>query len=197
MQVIQRNGGVQNMAAAFANTQVFPKVMTLPVFLPVSSLSTNYLKNAGSAAMNVNGSVTPVVFEYVVSSSFYFGLAEINLVISDAAITPVKFGGITALSNGITWQVVDASNTLLYDFCPGGNIKQNAEFGNIGGTTIVLTGGADQISVTWRTSTAGISAILQAGWKVRVTVRDNLTGLDYFQASVTGVLTSPTISYVY
>jgi hypothetical protein len=196
MQILQPFGGVLNMAAAFANSQVFPKVMTLPVFLPLSAVSTAYLKNAGSPEMNVNGSVTPVVFEYVVASDKYFGIAEINIVISDGAITPTKFGGITALSNGILWQVVDASNTLVFDFCPGGSIKQNAEFANVGGSVIILTGGADQISITWHAATSGISAIIQNGWKLRITVRDDLTGLAYFRAAVTGVLTSSQVSYI-
>ena len=179
-----------NAAVQYSNGQVWNKVMTLPQGFEVSSIITVSLKNAGSPNLNVNGSVTPVIFEYVVPSTNCFALAEIAVVIADAAITPTKFGGIAGpLTNGITWQVVDDTNTLKCDFCPSGSIKQNFEFALATASDLSVTGGADQLMVLWRGQNYGVTAILRAGWKVRITVRDNLTTLDAFQASVTGALT--------
>lgn len=185
-------GGIGKAATQFVNDQVWQKIMTVPQGFPVENMFTVCLKNSGgSADMRVDGSVTPVVFEYVVPAGKCLALAEIALIIADDSITPTKFGGLggTGLTNGITWQVVDASNSVKCDFCPLGRIKQNFEFGLATAADIMLTSGADQILVLWRSGTYGVTAILQAGWKIRITVRDNLTLLDAFQASITGSLT--------
>lgn len=184
-------GSGPNLSTLFLNEQVWPKVMTTPLLFPMETLVSTNIKlssNPATVEMNVNGSVTPQVFEYVVPADRYFALFEMDLIIVDTSITMEKFGGLPALTNGILWQIVDGSNVEKYSWGSGQPIKANFQFYNNPGTSLQLGQGGDHVNAAWTAANLGLTGVLQSGWKIRIVVRDDLTGLQHFQASVHGFL---------
>jgi hypothetical protein len=193
-------GNGENLAALFANTQVWPKVLTLPLLYEMSGVQQNFLKNGSSSSLKVNGSTTPVVFEYVVPSNYFFAFAQMNIILLDTGITPNKFAGQSALSNGMILQIVDENNASVMNFSPDGSLgafKQNSDFYHIGGASIQLTNGQDMIAVNWQARLIGILGGLRPGWKIRATVRDNLSAIGSGQISVIGALLPSDVEFVY
>jgi len=190
-----------NYAASLANGQIWPKVMQIPLVYEMNGLSTAHLKdstNPNIYLMNVSAAPgAPRIFEFVCPSNAFFIIAQINLVIVDAAVTSTKFGGGAALTNGIIWRVVDASNNLLFNFHSNPTIKMNYEFFNIAGTEIQLQTGADLVTVSWKSSVIGVLATIRPGWKIQVVIQDDLTALDFFEASVTGAFLPPDLIFRY
>lgn len=184
-------GAGPDLAYAFANEKYWPKVETVPALMPLSSFINSHLTNNDSAAMVVNGSVTPVEFAFVVPADKFFALSQLVLVLVDGAITATKFGGISALANGISILATDEDDVTQYDFHAGGPIKQNYEFNHIGGARISATSGADTIAVNWSSDLMGVYPVLSPGWKLKVIIRDNLAGIDSFEATCTGLYFEP------
>lgn len=200
MHLLQKLGGYgpENIAFVYGNGQSWPKVMTTPVAYPMDGFISEYLLNGAlSPNMNVNGSVTPVIFEYIVPAPFFFALSQHNLVITGANITADKFGPLASLTNGILWQILKADNSVAYSFGSGAPIKANYEFSHVAGSTIQNTGGQDQLTILWEGTRLGILGVLETGWKIRVTVRDNLTAIPAFQATVHGGLVPNDYVYNY
>jgi len=73
--------------------------------------------------MNVNGGVTPIVFDIVPSSGNKWHIKELTFMIEDADIMDTaKFGGISGLTKGI---IVRRKDGYYYNMC---NIKSNGDF---------------------------------------------------------------------
>lgn len=200
MHLLQRLGGsgTENISFVYGNGQSWPKIMTTPVAFPMNGFTSAYLLNGASQNMNVLGTLgAPVVFEYVVPTNNFFGLSQHNLVITGANLTADKFGGIAALTNGILWQILKADNTVAYSFGSGNPIKANYEFAHVAGSVIQNTGGQDQLTVSWKGTDLGILGVLENGWKIRITVRDNLAAVPAFQATVHGALIPKDFIYDY
>lgn len=190
-----------NFGHLYANGQVFPKVATLPLLFAVAGIKSYYLLDgSNSPSMRVDGSSVQKVFEYVIPLTNYFAFAQFNLIMVDTAITPSKFGGQAALANGCLIQVLNAANEVIFDFSPA-NIstpfKANYQFYHIAGTQIAQSSGQDFVAVSWQSPLLGVLGALSPGDKVRVTVRDNLTGMVQFQASIHGALLANDVSFVY
>ena len=105
--------------------------------------------------------------------------------------TATKFGGIAALTNGVKIEVLNASAAVVLDLLDGRTIKNNAEFNYLASTTLQITGGADAVFADMNIG-RGFSTIhhfhLPAGYKIRWTVQDNLTGIEEFRVLVYGHL---------
>jgi len=146
-----------------------------------------YLETSGgSSEMAVNGSGTPVVFEWNPGSNDVDGLA-LALAAEDATIHfGDKFMGISALANGVLVEVKagDVTHTLH-------NIKRTREIAQnaVPGSLQVYSATPDILVA--RTSLAGLnfkkSGTYVTDDYVRVTIRDNLSLLDHMSILFSGL----------
>jgi len=146
------------------------------------------LLNAGLSAvgpgeaMNVNGSVTPVVFSYTVAAGKGLLLDDVTLSLQDAGVWGgVGFAAGAALAVGLTLRVVDAGANVKATF---GTFKSNAELARYGAfeqrwvdTAIVRFAAA-----------RGAPMYVPAGYAVQAVVSDNLTTIEDVRANIRGRL---------
>ncbi len=146
--------------------------------------------SSNSFEMAVDGSITPVVFEWENEEPVKNAVISRLLIdILDAGPTTTKFGGITGgLANGMLMDCRDPSDVIVLDLLDGDPIKQNHQFGRFAGPDWVLTitAGADAVNVRWSLSKSGKELLLPPGFKLRVTARDDLTTLDSMSVAVQG-----------
>lgn len=148
-----------------------------------------FLRNGASRDMNVDGSVTPVNFDWVASADTK--VERINFFIEDANIQPSKFGGLTALSTGCLIKALDTDGTtVIKDFYDGETIKTHQEFNPLAGidTGTTAAAGDDVAPTRWTISKAGASLLLLKDQRIRFTVQDALGGLTKFYAMLHGTL---------
>ncbi len=143
---------------------------------------------ASSPDMDVDGSGTAVLFE--VGFDFDWRLTRINLVINDNNMTSIKFGGLSALGNGLILQVVNAPGIEQIDFFDGLTIKANRDWHALAGVdaNLDVSAGVDIFDVRWTIEKAGAPMLIPANWTVRITVQDNLTGIDFFHMMAQGIM---------
>lgn len=150
-----------------------------------------FLKNNGSKDMDVNGSVTPVVFSIEHHrSNMVMDIFRVNMVILDAGPAASEFGGIAnGLTNGLVIRIVDSQGNILIDFFDGQTIRNNSDFGLLAGPDwpIVTGAGTDAVSVRWTIAKAGDSVVLNKGDRFEIVVQDDLTPLDSFRVQVQGI----------
>ena len=150
-----------------------------------------YLRSAGSNDMNVNGSITPVVFEYVIPVGKDAWIERINMSAHNANITPDTFLGLAALANGLEIKAYDDQDNLLLDFCDGEPITDVTDLANLAGIDVLIDsqGAAqDGFAVRWTLSKAGESLFMRSGSKIRVTVNDDLSTVPHFKMMLQGIL---------
>lgn len=150
-----------------------------------------FLKNTSdSLEMNVDGSTTAVSFKYTVPANEEAYIARCNIYMEDANPSPSKFGGLTALTNGLIIRVLDAQGSTLHTFNDGATIKSNSDFHSMAGVDVAYTTGqgADAVSIRWtlQRQSGGPSLVLREDEAFEVVVQDNLTGLDKFRWSLQG-----------
>ncbi len=135
--------------------------------------------------LDTNSSLgNPSVFEYEVPAFTTIDFARATFFITDGAITPNKFGGVSALANGCLFEIIDADgSSVLIDFFNGVPIKTNDQFATIAGIDAVATfaSGDDWLPVRFTVMKAGKKMRLTAGQRVRWTNRDNLSTITRFQ----------------
>jgi len=159
-----------------------------PVSFPSvsESIKNEFVMNGSSSDLLVDGSTTPVVFEYTSDASHDIALQEIRFTLASNSITfGTDYFGAEAgpLPNGLLVEVVVASGTVeLY------NLTQNESFVNFsspGGFEWVVSS-KDMMTSDY---VIGGGLNLRAGTadKVRVTVRDDLSSAGiYFKCFVKG-----------
>ncbi len=158
--------------------------------LPAEAFWFTFARNeADSLEMNVDGT-TPVNFD--VSPDGDCEIARIMFQLQNSNIHPDTFAGLSALSNGVKVQCVEADGTLVTDFLDGLTLKSDIDFGLLAGVdTPILAGvgnGDDILHVRWtlRRATAGKSLELTGGRILRFTVQDNLAALTQFRIFAQG-----------
>jgi hypothetical protein len=138
-----------------------------------------------STDANVDGSGGAVAFNYQVAAGKALVLDEIALMIRDTGtFNGASFGAIAGpLTNGIKLEVRDTDgNTVLKSFIPAGVAKRHADLAAIPGAALLMV----RIPALFE----GWPLLVAAGQYVRLTVQDNLTTLEGFQAAVRGRLSS-------
>lgn len=141
-------------------------------------------KVGGSRAMNVLGTLlTPVHFEFKPSGSDIWEVESLRSIVDDVGLTDMGlFGGLAALTNGVEMSVKIGTVTTVT-----GTVKDNADF------TLIFPGQAIGQSGVLDTSDGlvGIWSFddpieLKAvdGDYIRMSVRDNLVGINIFRAMV-------------
>lgn len=142
--------------------------------------------NGASDNLIVNGSVTPVNFDFTPASGETWYLEGLQLVFSDsAAQTPAEFANLTALTNGV--DVLVRTNGTEYTLTNLKNNSQVLQFFH--DNKIIHLGSSNFFNVDGFTGDIHfpIPMTLQNSTSdyVRVQIRDNLTGMDYFTIRVT------------
>lgn len=153
--------------------------------LPADRFVNVFLENGGSGDMNVDGSITPVIFDYsntpeeVIIGKIVFYLENTVVFSSD------NFAGITALTNGLLLEVDGAT---IANWKTNLDIVSSAPL--IGGAAEVFGVGTKGISGTWPLddTVKDIGGIhLPAGELFKATVRDDLSTIGTFTMCIQGV----------
>ena len=141
----------------------------------------------GVKSSNVDGSA--------VSQEFIFDATEntevermLIMIQDDAAISAEKYGGLAALTNGVIFELF-RGGVLDLDFCDGVPVKSNAHWGALCydvepwdppvGDKFVL--------VRWTFAKSGLPLYMYPTDRLRMTIRDDLTGLVDHRAMIQGV----------
>lgn len=143
------------------------------------------LLNGSSSNMSVDGSITPVYFEYAPASGQTSYLETLIFQIQDSGTTTFdKFGAITALTNGIT--ILIKSKGTEYTFA---NFKNNETIMMLFNThgLITPTSGFIEQSDTYIGAVyfqKPIKLQNSTGDYIKFKINDNLTTIDHIDASV-------------
>lgn len=146
----------------------------------------------GTSGLNYNMDTasdgTPSVFEWTVPTGRIFTFVRINFVIVDGGIGPGKFGGISGLSNGCLFEIIDENGAQILDITDGVPLATNEDFSPLAGSDvpIVALAGDDLLPIRFTIAKAGQPMKLTAGQKVRWTNRDDISALTKFRAMVQG-----------
>lgn len=155
-----------------------------------SLIVANSIKSGGSANLAVDGSATPVVFEYNPSANYDIQVTALSFLFED--VTAFAFGnnfirsGLATLPNGLLLsckagdQVVD----------PWQNMKRTRDLVEIAQDFSIITGTVNFLRV--RVHLPQSLRLFRSGTfaspdYLRVTVRDNLTTFDFAEAHFQGV----------
>jgi len=141
--------------------------------------------------MNINGSVTPAVYDYTITDR-HVDEARINMAILDGSIEPGDFGGIAgALANGCKLEIIDTDgSTVLVDFNDGDPIVQNYDWHMLAGIDAVpLTyAGDDLLPVRFSIFKAGDEVRMKKDQIVRFTIQDDLSAITIFRMMIQGLI---------
>lgn len=175
--------------------------MAYPAILPVnkSSVYRSFLANsAGATDMRVDGSVTPVDFFVQATTGADRYITQLSFEIADALMAHNEFGHIAALANGctLTYQKVGKTITIHdalktnWDFIrlclgyPAFGATTNAFIaGNVAGAS---EGMIPTLDLTKLIPPYGLKLDIDSIQKLVLTVRDNVSGVDAFNAIAYG-----------
>ncbi len=146
---------------------------------------------SGSKDMTVVASASgSKVFAFIAPAGERTVIERLNIQIIDASIQWGKFGGLSALTNGIKVEHVRASGAVLEDYFDGETIKTNEDWAALAGSDVISSNAAgdDAIKVRWTLSRVGTPLVMEGGTEFRLTLQDSCTGLTKFQAMVQGHL---------
>ncbi len=153
-----------------------------------------YIENGGSNEMNVLGTVgAPVKFEYIVPNGKSVWLRILNIMAIDGSIQPANFFGISALTNGMKFEIRDVDNNLLQDFTNGNSLKRTLDFALFAGSdaaNIIDRGGPtdDGAAIRWTFKKAGEDIFMREGSRFVVTIEDDLTGITALRMMLQGII---------
>ena len=158
---------------------------------------------AGSSALNVNGSVTPVNFKFIPEARRgNFRLSQLQLYIRTAADLrdPTKFGTLAALTNGINLSVLkQVGDTLVQDFFLSinatwpaeGNAKSHSDLRSLGFAVnfSAFTGASQWVSIerNYVDPDSSGSMFIYNDEYLRLKVNDDLSTLTVFNSFLAGV----------
>lgn len=167
-------------------TVVATNVITLNMPLDYA-FTTSAVAFRSSDAVNVDGSATPVIFALSPPSGTKWDIYGVSLVMQDdVAMDDGKFGGITALTNGLLFRKKDGDyKNVLFS-------RSNGEFALKGSTTKYndkAPAGVYGVTIDTRfpdTYGAVLRIDAEMGEEMQLIVQDNLTGLSSFLAVAYG-----------
>ena len=141
--------------------------------------------NGGSPDMNVNGSITPMIFSLTPPINKKWVIHRLLLLIEDNAMSWNKFGGISPLTNGVK---IDYDDNAIQTDISHTNIKKNRDFVIESYDTNIKSESTDLLSMRWTFKKSGTPLVMLGSTndEFRFTINDNLTGLIYFHAIIQG-----------
>ena len=142
-------------------------------------------ESGGSRDAAVNGSITPVLFEYTSLEDTTELTRLIVSIVDSNTFEATQYGSRILLPNGLKVELIDAQGAVILDLLDGEVIHSNAEWQAMCfDWHYNSVGVGDNVAVArWTLEKAGEPLYLKVGEKFRVTVQDDLTGLTshYFQ----------------
>lgn len=145
--------------------------------------------SGGSTNMVVDGSSAAINFDHTCPQDTVEFLNRSCILMVDGGITIIKFGGISALTNGLRIQNIDSDGTtVLHEYTTGFTIKANYHFGLLAGPDVPIenAAGEDALIVRWTLEKVGSPILLTEGQIFRVIVQDNLAGITEFSWMIQG-----------
>ena len=139
-----------------------------------------FVRSGASIDMDVNGSITPVLFKWTVPAGVQARVTRLIIHLSDAGSQPGDFGGINGgVANGVLFHVFDENDVLTLDLLDGTSIKINGDYAHIAGVDIDVKTGTGLDSTVARATMAktGASLLLLPGQYIGLTVQDDLTSI--------------------
>ena len=177
----------KNLSQHLALNATMDRVFTAPQIIPPSEFWQAYLENGGSSGMNVNGSVTPVSFRWTCPADHFFMFQRFIFQIVDNAVDWDRFGGITALTNGVVFTIYDSDDTILAQFPP---LKVNYEVSMVfaGGAANIRQGNTQSnlVAIFNIPEQTGYVLTITEGQYIEAVIQDDLTALTHMDALVTG-----------
>lgn len=163
-------------------------------YIPHSYDQYVFLTNSEGNSVDMHGvdvtSGTPERFSMTVASGHLFKANRLNVELVDGAMTPAKFGGLTALTTGLQILHYAADGTtVLKDFMNGQFIKKNADWSALVGTdgTQNIAAGVGSNPVRWSMFKSGEPYFMKAGESLAFEIHDSLDGITDFRAMVQGI----------
>lgn len=147
------------------------------------------LDENGSSALNVDGSVTPVIFKAKIPSNIKdpWIFPQMTFLIIDANINiSTSFGGQPALTNGLKLDIIVGDKSRPIFVRP---VKINAEFGfysNAG--TLNVDRQDDAMTVIINSRVIGYELLGRPGSELVLTVQDDLSGMSRFECVALGYI---------
>lgn len=143
-----------------------------------------------SADMNVNGSVTPVVFtcKPPINVRWDINILSVNM-LDDVVMDDAKFGGITALTNGVVFRTVDGDIEHIFTALDNGCFRRHCDTDNPYSDKAPSGVFGFNAKRRFNSQTGdGVSRRLGTGasGEFQVVIQDDLTGLQRFWAVLRG-----------
>lgn len=139
-----------------------------------------WLRNAGSKNMAVNGSVTPVHFDYVATEDVQIDYLTVTIAETTGNFRVDYYTTSGALTNGLEVKVLDESLAEWNDLVDGDRIKTFGDWVSIGANATEVTPGAGPAAEAFQwllnVGDAG-GLLLPVGYRLRCTVNDDMTAL--------------------
>ncbi len=149
----------------------------------------------GTGSANANGdySVTQGIHYIEAPAGQAYYLERMLVTIKDVGAPDAgSYGNSITLTNGIGVRVRDASDTLVVDLTAQKKVKTNGDWSTLCYDVQVVDFGTgdDYVAVRWTFAKSGLPIILRPGYKLEVTLDDDLTGLVEHSFNVQGVSTT-------
>jgi hypothetical protein len=127
----------------------------------------------------------PSIFGYAPSNRQAVDIKSVFIQIYDAAPTMALFGGIAALTNGCSFEIVDVNtSTTILDLAGGHVIKKNGDLPHLMSADMQWSGLASDVVLVKLALATPIR--LMPNQRLQWTNQDDLTGLTEFHITVEG-----------
>lgn len=189
----KRVAATVNDDRALLTTSIPLRLSSLPAELLTAQkvLFAQMVDTAGSPNMNVNGAVTNQSFFVPSQADRTYVVHSFRIVLNDVQMTIAsnesrRFGSIALLTNGITFSVTQGGTTTNLFIDPilniGDFLNYVDEYDNL---PDAISGGVDLLTLDYKMP---IPIVLPIGSKdtITMTIRDDLTTVDFFQVFVRG-----------
>jgi len=143
----------------------------------------NVKTSGGSKYLSVDGSGTPVNFDYTVPAGDIFYIQVLSFIMQDVGTNSLaKFGGLTALTNGVKIEMRIGGTTYLTTI-----IKTNAELITTFNTGIGVENSLFSATLAGNiTFDSPIRMVGDDGDYLRVIIQDDLEDIGFFESRVQG-----------
>jgi hypothetical protein len=167
-------------------TAMVPRNRVAPDPVDADGVLVATLLAAAAADFSVDGSGTAVAYAYTCPASSQAVIDELVIALRDASPTAATLGGIAAVAVGCSLAVYSTTPAVLVDLLAGQTIKRNGDMAALGAELEIDAAGG-LVVARWR-FTRPIR--LAAGESIRLTVADDLTGIDDARATIRGLIVS-------
>jgi len=132
----------------------------------------------------------PAVYHFTMPDGRSGTLERVTMLLIDGSIDLTKFGGISALTNGLKMYTETAGGTTITNYTTDVTVKKSGDFvlfaGPDAGMVNELGSTDDTQLIRWTFAKAGQPIKLNSGESFNIAVQDDITSLTEFVAMVQG-----------